>query len=556
MNVHDSAMHAARPRSEWILAGTALVAFTFAVTKVLGDLSLDLWWDEVVFLRQYVVPFSALPPRFDPNHHVPLALALRPLAAALGPNYLEQMLGQPWVARCLPAIFSVATPIVLWALARRRFGPSVATLSVILLVTTLPFYNFAVQVRGYSLSFLLGALSLPLLHPTDEESPPRLRDFVLGAMLVLTLISNAYFLLSLTVAVAVSDLLRRGSLPPRPLSRRLVIVDRRLARALLAGLGGLAAVGLLLAWYGALSSSYLQSGGFGRASILTGTLPRVAYSYLSRRYLLVPVLLLGLDRAWRSGDRQRAAALAGMSVLLGGPLMASFLRGDAPAYDRIHLTTLPVFCLLCAILIDEALGRLRPRWQLLGVVGVVVYCGLVVGATQRFVDQRLRQDLSTGGMQTNLMFNFYRFRFQPSHVIRLLQARESPSEPVLVYEADQAAMPAYLRKAGIPFYRICPAESDLVYATVSGTLCRRGLLEREHPPSSGERIQTAATRWIVTAFGPRFEATMLERYPELRCQRLNSELEFHNVYRCDAVADRPSAELQSGLAGRLGARVE
>jgi Ca2+/Na+ antiporter len=68
----------------------------------------------------------------------------------------------------------------MYLIGKRLFNRAVAYLGLIILVTTIPFYNFAVQIRGYSLSMTL--VIMVLYYVWNFERTLRWRHAV-GAIL-------------------------------------------------------------------------------------------------------------------------------------------------------------------------------------------------------------------------------------------------------------------------------------------------------------------------------------------------------------------------------------
>ena len=106
--------------------------------------------------------------------------------------------------RIVPLLFAAGAVAVTFRIARRCCGTAAGYLAVVVLVTSVPVFNFAAQIRGYSLSMLLVVLMLDNLLRLEEA--PRWRSAIVaaaaGALALYAIPSNLYILGSL------GDLLR------------------------------------------------------------------------------------------------------------------------------------------------------------------------------------------------------------------------------------------------------------------------------------------------------------------------------------------------------------
>ena len=90
--------------------------------------------------------------------------------------------------------YSCVTLFYLYLIGKKFFNPLVTYLTLIILVTTVPFYNFAVQVRGYGLSVTF--ITMIIYHVWNFEKYGRWKDmicFIVFSILSLyTVPSNLY----------------------------------------------------------------------------------------------------------------------------------------------------------------------------------------------------------------------------------------------------------------------------------------------------------------------------------------------------------------------------
>ncbi len=75
----------------------------------------------------------------------------------------------PWVIRIWQLPYTIITFAIFYLLCEKFFNKNIAIISTILLATSIPYYNFALQVRGYSLSIMLLCIVLYCLWNFEQR---------------------------------------------------------------------------------------------------------------------------------------------------------------------------------------------------------------------------------------------------------------------------------------------------------------------------------------------------------------------------------------------------
>jgi hypothetical protein len=124
-------------------------------------INLDFWRDEMYSLQHFVfVPITTIVTDYHiPNNHVFANLLNHIFLYTLNLEYTD-LLRYPWKIRILMFLYTIITFVYVYRTGRDFFHPLAGVLSVMILGSTLPFLNFAVQVRGYSPSIMLSAISI------------------------------------------------------------------------------------------------------------------------------------------------------------------------------------------------------------------------------------------------------------------------------------------------------------------------------------------------------------------------------------------------------------
>src|SRR5690606_34506588 len=117
-----------------------------------------------------------------------------------GVRDIYRIMDEVQVLRWIQWIFSAGTLLLVFRAARNRMDRTGAALAVLLLVTSLPFLNFVMQLRGYALSmfFVSGLLCWCALPRSESGSRTGIvLTTIFTFALLYTVPSNVYFVMSL-----------------------------------------------------------------------------------------------------------------------------------------------------------------------------------------------------------------------------------------------------------------------------------------------------------------------------------------------------------------------
>ncbi len=409
----------------WVL-GLGVGAAPLVVLAVVPQVQLDLWCDELTSLTMFSLAPLARTVTYYPfaNNHIFYNLLNNLFLRLVGCHELGLVMDNPFPLRLLALAYALGALAWLYRAMVRHFNQRAALLGFLALATTLPFANFATQLRGYSLSLLLVVVLLDWLLCHLER--PRLASGVglalVHAAFLYTLPSNLFFSAPLMAILAAAVLLR----PAR--------------RSHLTALGWLAA-GLVLAGlaylpvWSQLFKLGASSGLFSQGRVLTRLLPTVGEHLFSSRWLLLPLLALGLAAALRGEPDRRGLLLAGGLSLLG-PFLLTWAYGVVP-YQRVLLVLAPVMAGLMGLLLEAPLARwggsLGRTGAYLALVAALSLGSLVYAL--REARSHLEQDLALGRVSQDLSYCFYLYRYSPREAMLALHRRGRCLRPLpVVYE--------------------------------------------------------------------------------------------------------------------------
>ncbi len=484
-------------REAAIVAIILLPFFYWLVRQV----NADLWYDEVFTLTNYVlVPLNRTVTDYSfPNNHVFANLLNNGWLQLLGVREIGPLLDRPWLIRILPLAATLGTLTYVYLTGRRFLGRFQARVALVVLTTTLPFFNFALQVRGFSLSmlFITALVYRTLAWEQNRRWYHAVRVVVATTLALYTIPLNLYAILALGGFLAVAGIIVRG----RPRRSRLTAAGLMLGGTLLALLFYVPVLGPLF------GNRFVASHGLFHLPTLFRTLPLVLHYFISWRYLLVIIVAVGIIPilARRAPVARRRVAILLLTTLLV-PFLLSFVRGDRP-WLRVFVNLTPVLALLVGLsagFLETAVPAFRRRaW--LALLILLVYCQGTFAVTRLHVRYRLAQDIGLGSKSQDIFYSYYQEHYHPRALARELAARiREQSGPTVLLDFDQAALPVYLEHAGIKWHArdaLAPliANRDRVY--------------------------------VVTAFPNRFRAEMRRGFPHITVEQLNSGPRFHATFR-------------------------
>ncbi len=510
-------------------------------------LSLDFWYDEVNSLKTFIfVPLLRTITDYETtNNHIFFNLMSNIYLKLMGIKDIYALMDNPATIRLLVLLFSGVTLLYVFLIGKRFFNGFVAVATIVILVTTVPFYNFAIQVRGYALSMML--LYMLLYYVWMFEEIGRLRHGILIVCLVSLALYTAPLNLYVVAAIAIFFFIKAihvlwGKWRKEDVlgimrfwKKRLWIEHRIFGIVFLITIGVFVGVACYIpvipsVLNGATDTKrVLRSYGFFKLSILQDLMPLTFKSFVSQRLLLVLVAFVGWIGFWfipKERKYQRACSkyLLCLSVLLL-PFLFSFIRGDM-ALTRIFVNLAPIFALTVAISLYSAcylftrLPLEQKKWTMGILLVLAVYChGTFASALHErdayLFKHNLLEDRGGVGKAQDIYHNFYQAHFRPLQLVReFVNQNYSPTTPVLVgydYEFDGMAMTAYLEKFNILYQRISVVEKSVF---------------DEH-----DRIH------VFTAYPNKFRKMFLQTYPEAQCHMVNTEIGFHNIFLCQKSSD-------------------
>lgn len=421
--------------------------------------ALDFWNDELYTLRYFAcASFTAILTDYHvPNNHILFNALNRLYLLLIGETDFPTLLQSPEKLRGLMFVYAGLTLWGIWKLGARFFSPLTGLLAVAITATTLPYLNFALQIRGYGLSalWLMG-----LLYSTLSFHKKRSREAAFGIIgsagaLMYTVPSNLYFILAIGLFWGicwVRHMLHNG----------LHLRNKAFQIALLTAIGlKLALLAYVPVFGQVFNNPYVTYEPF-KWSNLTYYAPVVLGDFMGGRWWLLPFALLGYALGRRHWLPQAQSALLLLTVLVL-PFLLVYILGNA-APKRIFIPLVPVFALLLSVGIAAEVRELpRFRWQ--GVVAVLLVAGY--GVFQVFQgwsesSAQMMADIKLGGRSQGLTHQYYSWHYRPQREVDLYKDDYfDPGIPVGIVGGEPHGLRYFLEAKGIPYLQDANVDSLL-----------------------------------------------------------------------------------------------
>lgn len=429
----------------WMRGIVYLLLLIIGISLVPGISKQDFWYDEVLSLEEFIlVPLSKTVTDYQvPNNHIFFSILMNLWLKLCGINTFTEAANTILVVRLLPLLIALITLLTVKKIEKKITTNSGGVLSIVFLVSIIPFLNTVAQVRGYGLSMLLSTVVFYFGYLFYENPSKGKGAFValFTALLLYTIPSNLYAVLSALVVL--------GSIFLYQCYKYHFLIALRfnaikLIGWLILGVGG----GVLLylpVGDQVINNEYVQSEGLFRWKIWDEAVQIFRYMFMP--FYIIPVLIIvGLWVAYRKKvDLRLIAALAAIVIL---PFVFSFIRGGTP-FDRTFLWVCPFIAIIGVVSWDnlsrnnffKGVLNHEPYLKMLVAITVIFSTAYAWGVTKN----TLKYGLEKGTKYQNIYYNYYQSNFSPHKNLGLLKEEYyQEGTQVFLHEVDKRVMPAYL----------------------------------------------------------------------------------------------------------------
>lgn len=435
----------------YIGEAVALVFTGLFVLALQPHLTVDFWYDEVMSLEEFIlVPISkTLTDYSAPNNHIFFNLLMNSWCKLWGINTFAQAANNVFIVRLLPLFFTLTTILYVYLTGKKYFSKGNAFISVIILLATIPFYNFAAQVRGYGLSMML--CSMLLYYGLWFYSTPKVKYGIivslLTAFLLYTIPSNLYAILS---TILVLSFIVLGQWEKYDIRLAVKFNAARLILWLMAGIG-LGIVLYLPVGEQVVNNEYVQSEGLFRWKMWNDAVSFYKLLYNWEIWILI-LLAVGIVLAIR--QKKTRNNLLPFIGLLFFPFFIAFVQGANP-FDRTFLWVIPVFSLTLGSIV-ASIFTIKSKPIISVTVKIIASILLLLQITSVCMSQIYWGRLSVYYFlgeeikAQTIKYNYYLSYYHPNKKLDDFKREYyADSIPVFLHEVDKYAMHGYLPIHGI-----------------------------------------------------------------------------------------------------------
>lgn len=487
----------------------------------------DFWADEIYTLKHFVlVPLSVTISDYHiPNNHVLFSLLLNLWTSLLGQDALRDVFVSPFSVRFFPLAFSLLSIYLVFRIGEEICDRWLGVIAASLLVFSLSFFEFGIQLRGYSLSICLVAAII--LESFKMMRKPKIFSFIrtalLTTMLAYTIPSNYYFLLGLflaAVGMGLWDYSRERKGNKGIHSERTG--DTFLALAVALGVA-LSLVLYLPIIEEIFFNEYVEQKGVDLSRAVK-MFYMVNTAFLSRRTGILVLALAGvfwLLREKRLSTEFKSLVYLGAVFIL--PFIISGIRGDNPP-PRVFVVLVPIFSIVAGGLIYLVFKKIGPIGL---VVGVFCLIGALEfhyerGRLESIIDHNLEKTRGPSRAQ-ELNYGYYSYGYQPLTDIRVFNRSRIAGKPLIIGDAEPSGLPEYLDAMGVDHVL-----TDLRIPDVDGgPWVESPLRELTEKYPNGF--------YFVTRFHNRLYRTLIEETVSARATRISPRVSYHNFFYVEPI---------------------
>jgi hypothetical protein len=364
----------------------------------------------------------------------------------------------PYVLRIIPFIFAVLTYCYTYKIGTTYFNRETGLLSIVILITTIPFNNFALQIRGYGLStsLLIMLVYYCLLYLKDGHKRYLLFITGLTSLSLFTIPSNLYQIAGLTLYF-VSIILIKGF---KESNQNQISVLQSFVRSpyikLVAGLALGCFIALLLytpMFNDVFMNEYVKSGKWFQFSKFEYYVPYVADAVISGRWILIIIFVMAGFLGYQNYKHFLPKIFLFLLVCLS-PFLIIFARGDGAPY-RTFVVYMPLYSLILSAIIFsfwKVIFR-NKKYNPLLIVGLLAYSLFVYHVQTDKISTKVFNDIHNEGRAQGLLHQYFTHHYQPLNDVNHFNGHyQKKPFPLVIYGCEPHGIPNYLEKFDIPYH--------------------------------------------------------------------------------------------------------
>lgn len=504
--------------------------FTFVILVYLYFVServiTDFWSDEIYTLKHFVlVPLATTVHDYHvPNNHVFFSIILNVWAKVLGKETLHDVFLSPSAFRSLSLVFSISSIWLVYRVGCRIGDKWLGVMVASVLAFSISFFEFGIQLRGYSLSICL--VSALILTSLNLIRSPTITRFIgiafLSGMLGYTIPLNYYFLLSLLIVVG----LKLVVLSVGAIDRKKGVPEEKVGCFLLVCGVSIGICFSLLSYLPIFSevffNTYVEKKGIDFVRSVKLSL-MVLNDFLSRRSGLLVICLAGFFWFVRGRKPRAFGDIVLLSGLLIMPFIISALRGDG-APPRAFVNLIPVFSIVSGYLAYSVLREL-------GATRLLIVAFVLIGALESRYEHNRLESLVLANLERTrgpsrpqeLNYGYYSYGYRPLTEINKFKRKREKDLPLVLGDAEPNGLAEYLNAFGETFI-----PTGLSIPDVDGR-------PWEGPSLTELAIQHPDGFYFVTRFYNRLYRSLVEQNLAIEITPISNQASFHNFFLIEPI---------------------
>ncbi len=445
-----------------ILFIVGLLPFIYWLHRIIPQ---DGWWDELYSLREYtLVNIKTTVTLFsDTNNHIFFNLLNNIFTNIIGVRDFYDLLDHLSALRILQAFFSCITILYTYLIVRKFIDKEFAYIVIAILVSTIPFLNFSLQLRGYNLSMMFFVMTI--FHSWNFLGNKKYMDLFLTAISVFlflyTMPSNIYALIALALTIIADWALKNIRFNAEAnLNLDIIEEERKHAQKELNKpfftLSLVVVLSLIICFLAykpilgqLLNNRFISDAPQNRSHIFTELLPLFAKSMISARWLILPLIItaLSLPSIKFNPGHKRILIISFCLILL--PFMLIFIH-NKNAFDRNLIVLTPIFAIGISVFIIEILKNDKlseTQKNIFAAISIMYF--IITGIWQiNRNDNILTSNIGNGIKEQNIYRNYYLCsNYTPCQVAKKIAETGDPQTIAFIIDAfDRVSLKDYLKK--------------------------------------------------------------------------------------------------------------
>ena len=439
----------------------AFIFIVFALIQA-SHINVDFWNDEIYTIQHFI--FTTLGNTISdyhvPNNHIFFNLINNLYLKIIGISSLHDLFDNPWKLRIIPLIYSFITAYYIYKIGCKYINRTIGLLTLVLFITSLSFYNFSLQIRGYGLSIMLGVLIV--YYILNYLNNLNKREIVIVAFLSFflfyTIPSNLYFLTSIIAALGFYIIIDKRNIGDLFYNKYSYLIY-----AIISGI--LFTVFLYISIISdVFSNEYVRPGNYLILSRLKIKLLNIGNGLVYNRWVVISLFISASYIGYKSLINKNIILLLSTSVIII-PFLLNWVSGqNAPA--RIFTLCLPFTSLIIASVIyivwkKITLHNRKKDWIIVSSIFLIAIFSLIYQLDK--VEKIIASDIEKGNRSQDTYYQYYSARYWPLKNVSFLNSIYiNNKKPIVVVGCEPHGITYYLEKYNLPYYNENNLDSLLI----------------------------------------------------------------------------------------------